>query len=241
MKHNPLVILHMGMMKTASTFLQRSYWQNFRGNCGKPLDNKTADLALRLQLVIDRLESNDSEVKVVSDEALLMGGEVNEQYKSELLSYLGDANVVPMVVTQRPSRLLNSAIAYFARGRVFPNFEETARNLTHRFPKLLDYLDVPRLERSLVESIGDPILVDINHIAEMHSILENRLGRDLSLEIPLKGGPHSYRAVNQSSLSRKLWTHSVRRKSSLFESMPEADLVRNLDETYATWISKQNY
>lgn len=240
MKRDQLVILHMGMLKTASTFLQRAYWQNYKGNCGKPLDNKTADLTVRLELIIERLETSEAEIKVVSDEALLTGGETHEKYKLQLLSYLSDATVVPFVVTQRPSSLLNSAISYFAKGRLFPNFDETAQGLTRRFPRLLAYLDFPELEKELWRNVGTPILLDIRQLNSIHSVITTRLGRDLNSELLSDFDLSNAKPQNKSSISRRMWTQGIREKTRLFESMPEAGLVMELDKKYDKWVSTRN-
>jgi hypothetical protein len=176
-KQSPL-ILHLGMFKSASTFLQRNYWNRFELNVGKPLENKTADLQVRQQLIQKALKSTPSEgLVVLSDEALLTGGDTHEDYRKRIFEDLGQYSVLPVVICRRPTNLVSSAIAYFSKGTLRPNFKQTASDLFVRFPRLLEFLDYTDLRGWLQEEFEfQPLLVSLNELDTLPSLLEAKFG-----------------------------------------------------------------
>jgi hypothetical protein len=229
-KQSPL-ILHLGMLKSASTFLQRNYWNRFEFNVGKPLDNKTADLQVRHQIIQQELNTTPAGgLVVLSDEALLTGGDEHENYRKAILEGLGPYSVLPVVVCRRPTNLVSSAIAYFSKGTLRPNFKQTASDLFVRFPRLLEFLDYNNLRGWLQEEFEiEPLLVNIRELDTLPALLEAKFGEQAAV---MGAGQRlsDLERVNESSPLRRAIANNY--ASPLYLLCPEWKILEELDSQF---------
>lgn len=231
MVRKPPLILHLGMLKSASTFLQRNYWNRFEFNVGKPLENKTADLQVRHQLIQQALKTTPSEgLVVLSDEALLTGGNEHENYRKRVFGNLGQFSVLPVVVCRRPTSLVNSAIAYFSKGTLRPNFKQTANELFVRFPRLLEFLDYNELRGWLQNEFDiQPLMVGLNELDSLPSLLEAKFGEQACV---MGSGERlsDLERINESSPLRRAVVKNS--NGPLYRLCPEWKILEELDSSY---------
>jgi len=225
------LILHLGMLKSASTFLQQRYWNRFDLNVGKPLRNKTADLDIRYENVSQELRKlQNCSLGVLSDEALLTGGVQNEIYRQRIFESLGDFSVLPVVICRKPTSLVSSAIAYFSKGLLMPNFHQTANELFMRFPKLLDFLDYEWLSSWLqVQFDNQPLMLSLNELDTLPSLLEAKFGEKARV---MRAGEKlsDLERTNESSPLRRVIVRNS--NEPLYRLCPEWRYLEELDSKF---------
>ena len=225
------LILHPGMLKSASTFLQQRYWDRFDLNVGKPLLNKTADLVIRYEEVSRELMNlPKGSLAVLSDEALLTGGIQNEIYRKHIFDCLGAFSVFPVVICRKPSSLVNSAIAYFSKGLLRPDFRRTANELFMRFPRLLDFLNYEFLSSWLQDQFDtQPLMLSLDELDKLPALLEQHFGEKA---VVMEAGQRlsDLERVNESSPLRRAIANN--HASPLYLLCPEWKILEELDSQF---------